>query len=129
MIINSNNSIINNYSDDNSFNSYNYNNINNIVNNNNSNDNNKNCSNNNDINNNSNTSENNIKTQKSHKSRNSRVLWYNPPYCSSIKINLGKEFLRLVDKYFPDNHCYRKMFNRKTLKISYSCMNNVKSII
>ena len=116
MIINSNNSIINNYSDDNSFNSYNYNNINNIVNNNNSNDNNKNCSNNNDINNNSNTSENNIKTQKSHKSRNSRVLWYNPPYCSSIKINLGKEFLRLVDKYFPDNHCYRKILVRKTLK-------------
>ena len=57
------------------------------------------------------------------------MLWYNPPYCSNININLGKEFLRLVDKHFPDNHYYRKIFNRKTLKISYSCMNNVKSII
>ena len=92
------------------------------------NNNNNNTNNNNGTNNNSNTSENNVETQKSHKSRNRRVLWYNPLYCSSIKINLGKQFLRLVDKHFPDNHCYRKIFNRKTLKISCSCMNNVKSI-
>ena len=111
----------------------NYININNNSNNicsgnNNNNNNNNNTNNNNGTNNNSNTSENNVETQKSHKSRNRRVLWYNPLYCSSIKINLGKQFLRLVDKNFPDNHCYRKIFNRKTLKISCSCMNNVKSI-
>ena len=109
----------------------NYININNNSNNicsGNNNNNNNNTNNNNGTNNNSNTSENNVETQKSHKSRNRRVLWYNPLYCSSIKINLGKQFLRLVDKHFPDNHCYRKIFNRKTLKISCSCMNNVKSI-
>ena len=69
------------------------------------------------------------KVKKRNKSRNNRILWYNPPYCSSININLGKEYLKLVDKHFTINHIYRKIFNRKTLKISYSCMNNVKSII
>ena len=57
------------------------------------------------------------------------MLWYIPPYCSSININLGKEFLVLVEKHFPDNHCCRKIFNKKTLDIFYSCMNNFKSII
>ena len=69
------------------------------------------------------------KVKKRNKSRNNRVLWYNPPYCSNINLNLGKEYLKLVDKHFTTNHIYRKIFNRKTLKISYSCMNNVKSII
>ena len=56
-------------------------------------------------------------------------MWYNPPYCSSVNINLGKEFLKLVDKHFPDSHFYNKIFNRKTVKISYSCMSNVKTLI
>ena len=66
---------------------------------------------------------------KTNKSRNNRVIWYNPPYCSLIDINLGKEFLKLVDKHFPVGHFYRKIFSRKSLKISYSCMSNVKSLI
>ena len=41
--------------------------------------------------NNSVTRKDNIKTQKSHKFRSSRVLWCNPPYCSSININLEKK--------------------------------------
>ena len=71
----------------------------------------------------------NNNNSKRNKSRNGRVIWYNPPYCSLTDINLGKEFLKLVDKHFPINHFYRKIFSRKTLKISYSCMSNVKSLI
>ncbi len=37
--------------------------------------------------------------------------------------------LYVIDKHFPPNHKLHKIFNRNTVKISYSCMNNVKSII
>ena len=67
--------------------------------------------------------------KKRKKPRNRHIMWYNPPYCSSVNINLGKEFLKLVDKHFPDSHFYNKIFNRKTVKISYSCMSNVKTLI
>ena len=35
----------------------------------------------------------------------------------------------LIDKHFPKDHKLRKIFNRNTIKISYSCMNNTKKII
>ena len=35
----------------------------------------------------------------------------------------------IVDKYFPKNHPLNKIFNRHTLKLSYSCMPNMKTII
>ena len=52
------------------------------------------------------------------------TVLYGIPYCSNINKNLGKEFSKLVDKHF-----YRKIFNKKVFKISYSCMNNTTSII
>ena len=38
-------------------------------------------------------------------------------------------FLYLLDKHFGRNHNYHKIFNRNNVKISYSCMNNIKNII
>ena len=46
--------------------------------------------------------------KKRKKPRNRHIMWYNPPYCSSVNINLGKEFLKLGDKHFPDSHFYIK---------------------
>ena len=42
---------------------------------------------------------------------------------------MGHRFLVLVDKHFLKDHKLRKIFNRNTIKISYSCMNNTKQII
>ena len=42
---------------------------------------------------------------------------------------LQHRFLTLVHKDFPKDHKLRKIFNRNTIKISYSCMNNTKQII
>ena len=61
--------------------------------------------------------------------RKKRVIYFNPPFCSSLKTNLGKAFLDLVDKHFPKDGHYRKIFNRSTVKLSYSCMPNIKAII
>ena len=35
----------------------------------------------------------------------------------------------LEDKHFPKDHSLRKIFNRKKIKISYSCMNGTKQIV
>ena len=38
-------------------------------------------------------------------------------------------FLHLLDKHFGRNNKYHKIFNRNSVKISNSCMNNIKNII
>ena len=57
------------------------------------------------------------------------ITWFNPPYSQHVKTNIGKKFLALVDKCFPKQNELYKIYNRNTLKISYSCMNNIETII
>ena len=68
-------------------------------------------------------------TPQQTRSRKRNIIWFNPPFSKSISTNIGSFFLKLVNKHFPKNHKYRKIFNRNTLKISYSCMPSVKSAI
>ena len=63
------------------------------------------------------------------KSRKHNILWFNPLDSKSVKTNIGKLFLRLINKYFPPTHKYSKIFNRNTIKISHICMPNIKSKI
>ncbi len=61
--------------------------------------------------------------------RHRNVLWYNPPFSESVSTNIGREFLNIIDRNFPQQHKYHKIFNRNTVKISYSCMPNIRNII
>jgi hypothetical protein len=61
--------------------------------------------------------------------RNRNITWYNPPYSSNVKTNVGHQFLRLLDECFPKSNPLHKIINRNTVKISYSCMPNVGKII
>ena len=56
-------------------------------------------------------------------------IWFNPPYSASVRTSIGREFLNLVDKCFPRGHPLRKIFNRNTLKVGYSCTPNIASMI
>ena len=38
-------------------------------------------------------------------------------------------FLNLIDQQFPQDRKFHKIFNRNNMKVSYSCMQNVKSAI
>ena len=67
--------------------------------------------------------------KKKNKRANRKKIWFNPPYSSAIRTNIGREFLKLVDKSFPHGHPLRKIFNRNTIKIGYSCAPNIASII
>ena len=43
--------------------------------------------------------------------------------------NVGRFFLNLINKHSPPQHKFSKIFNRNNMKISYSCMPNIKSRI
>ena len=57
------------------------------------------------------------------------LSWYNSPFSKNVSTNIGQTFLRIIDEEFPANHSLRKIFNRNTVKISYSCMPNVKQAV
>ena len=64
-----------------------------------------------------------------HRKRNHKrnIIWFNPPYSKSVTTNVGKYFLKLLDKHFPKNHKLQKIFNKNTVKMSYSCLPSVKA--
>ncbi len=61
--------------------------------------------------------------------RKRNISWFNPPYSEHVKTNVGKEFLNLIDRSFPPENQLHKLLNRNTVKVSYSCMPNMKEII
>ena len=56
-------------------------------------------------------------------------IYINPPFSETVETNVAKLFFRLLDKHLPKSHLLHKIFNRNTIKVSYSCMNNVSQII
>ena len=63
------------------------------------------------------------KTSKRKNQQRNNILWYNPPFSKNNSTNIGHKFLALVQKSSA------QIFNRNTINISYSCMNNTKQII
>ena len=61
------------------------------------------------------------------KNRKRIIIWLNQCYCKSLKTNIGKYFFRLLNKHFPPGHKLHNIFNKNTLKLSYSCMPNRKA--
>ena len=63
------------------------------------------------------------------RTRKRNISWFNPPYSENVRTNVGKKFLNLLDRCFPPGHQLHKLLNRNTVKVSYSCMPNMKSVI
>ena len=63
------------------------------------------------------------------KKRKRRILWFNPPYSKSVSTNIGKEFFNLLRIHFPKQHPWHRLFNKNTVKLSYSCTINMDGII
>ena len=71
-------------------------------------------------------------SQPPNSTRNNRhrdILWYNPPFSKNVATNVGRTFLKILDEEFPKDHVLHKIFNRNTVKVSYSCMSNLKQNI
>ena len=67
--------------------------------------------------------------QKKTKMGKLNIIWFIPPFSKPVSTNIAKIFLQLVTKHFPRSHKLHKIFNRNTVKVSYSCMNNISKII
>ena len=65
------------------------------------------------------------KTKKKRKNN----LYFTSPFCLSVETKIDKRFSRNCQLKLLSMHPYHKIFKRKLLKISYSCMPNIKSQI
>ena len=69
------------------------------------------------------------KNNEKNKTRKRKITWCNPPFNINVATNVAKTFLTLIDKHFPKNKRLSKIFNRNTIKVSYSCLPNAKQTI
>ena len=69
---------------------------------------------------------NNSKRDGIKRNRRRNIIWFNPPHSKSVVTNVAKYFLKLIDKHFPNHHRFKKLFNRNTVKVSYSCTSSIK---
>ena len=64
-----------------------------------------------------------------HSKHKRKIIWFNPPFSKNVSTKIGKSFLSLLDLHFPKKHIYSSIFNRNKIKVCYSCMQNIKSVI
>ena len=57
--------------------------------------------------------------QKRNCSRN--IILFNPPFNKNVSTSVPKRFLNLIDQHFPKSNKLHTIFNRNTVKVSYSC--------
>ena len=61
--------------------------------------------------------------------RKRKVIWYNPPYCKTVKTKLAKQFINLIKTCFTKENPLHKIFNKNSINLSYSCLPNIGNII
>ena len=69
------------------------------------------------------------KKSKAKRKRKRKIIYFQPPFCLSVKTKIGKCFINLVKKHFTPSNSLYKILNERCLKISYSCLPNVKNAI
>ena len=67
--------------------------------------------------------------QPKKRQRKRRVIWWNPPYSTNVKTNVGKLFFKAMQKHFGKDNPLSKVFNKNTLKMSYRTVPNFKKLI
>ena len=69
------------------------------------------------------------KVIKQRRNRSRNIIWFNPPFNKNVSTNVAKRFLNLIDQHFPISNKLHAIFNRNTVKVSYSCTQNMSSMI
>ena len=65
--------------------------------------------------------------QKRNCSRN--TIWFSYLFTKNVSNNVAKRFLNLIDQHFPKSNKLHSIFNRNTVTVSYSCTQNMSSMI
>ena len=71
----------------------------------------------------------NVNSNQNNKKHLRQIIWFNPPFSRSMKTNLGNEFFKMLKCHFPKCHQMSQIFNKNTIKLSYSCCRNISSNI
>ena len=58
-----------------------------------------------------------------------KVTWSNPSFNINVATHVAKMFLTFIGEHFPKDKRVSKIFNRNTIKVSYSCLPNVEQTI
>ena len=68
---------------------------------------------------------------KIHNKRNHKrnIILFSPFFSRNVSTKIGKYFLNLLDKHFPQYHHLHKIFNKHSVKVSYSCTKSMTTII
>ena len=53
--------------------------------------------------------------------RQRKVVSFKPPFNLDVSTNVAEIFLNLIENHFPHSGKLHKIFNKKTVKVSYSC--------
>ena len=61
--------------------------------------------------------------------RTRKITWFNPPFSMNVATNIGKNFFSLLNECFPKTSELKKIISKNTIKLSYSCMANMKQKI
>ena len=67
--------------------------------------------------------------KKNNRTRKRKITWFNPPFNINVATNVAKTVLTLIDRHFPKDKKFSKIFDGNTIKVSYSCLPKVKRII
>ena len=66
---------------------------------------------------------------KKKRRRYKNEFWYNPPWNMNVQTKIGEAFLKALDSEIKPDNPLRKVFNRHTIKISYSNMPNMSKVV
>ena len=67
--------------------------------------------------------------KRGEKTRTMKITWFNPPFSMNVATNIGKNFFSLLNECFPKNIKLHKIIHKNTIKLSYSCMANMRQKI
>ena len=66
---------------------------------------------------------------KKKRKRSRKIIWFNSLFSDSVTTNIVKELFSLLAKHFSPNIRLHKIINKQNVKLSYSCLPNMKGII
>ena len=64
--------------------------------------------------------------------RERRITWFTPPpppFSKSVTTNVAHKLLKLLDAHFPKGTKLHNNLNRNSVKVSYSCMPNIDTLV
>ena len=66
---------------------------------------------------------------KKQRRRYKHEFWYNPPWNMNVQTKIGEQFLKALDSEITADNPLKRVFNRHTIKISYSNMPNMARVV